>query len=58
METDIDALIDSSDVIVVGNAYPGVATRIREAADRKRVVDLTRIDPGLVSGDGYQGICW
>jgi GDP-mannose 6-dehydrogenase len=58
MEHDIDTLIDTSDVIVVGNAYPEVAPRIREAAERVRVVDLTRIDPAMVSGAGYQGICW
>ncbi len=58
METDLDTLIENSDVIVVGNSYPEAQDRIREAAKDVRVVDLTRIDPAMVSGERYQGICW
>ncbi|MHA6345147.1 nucleotide sugar dehydrogenase [Roseivivax sp. CAU 1761] len=58
METDLDTLIERSEVIVVGNRYPEVRERIAERADGRRIVDLTRIDPERVSGAGYQGICW
>ena len=58
MESNIDALIERSEVIVVGNSYPEVEERIRNSVSNRRVVDLTRIDPSMVSAEGYQGICW
>ncbi|EPX85997.1 nucleotide sugar dehydrogenase [Salipiger mucosus] len=58
MERDLDALIDRSEVIVVGNRYPEVQDRIAERGSDRRIVDLTRIDPGRLSGAEYQGICW
>ncbi|ETW14775.1 GDP-mannose 6-dehydrogenase [Roseivivax marinus] len=58
MESDIDKLIERSEVIVVGNKYPEIEARIRETAGSRRIVDLDRIDPSMVSSEGYQGICW
>ncbi|MCE0506955.1 MULTISPECIES: nucleotide sugar dehydrogenase [unclassified Roseivivax] len=58
MQTDIDALIEGSEVIVVGNRYPEVEARIRDSIGSRRVVDLTRIEPGMMSDATYQGICW
>lgn len=58
MQSDIDALIERSEVIVVGNRYPEVEERIRQSVGSRRVVDLTRIDPAMVTAEGYQGICW
>ncbi|OWY18779.1 nucleotide sugar dehydrogenase [Thioclava sp. JM3] len=58
MEDDLDRLIEDSEVIVVGNKYPEVTARLKETLGNRRVVDLGRIDPNLVSDAGYQGICW
>jgi len=58
MEDDLDALIDASEVIVLGNKYPEVAERMGGRLRDRRVVDLTRIDPSMVSAADYQGICW
>ncbi|SHJ01602.1 GDP-mannose 6-dehydrogenase [Palleronia salina] len=58
MEDDIDQLIEDSEVIVVGNKYPEVTERLKGSLGNRRVVDLGRIDPDVVSDAGYQGICW
>jgi len=54
----IKALIDSADMILVGNSYPEAVGPLRRALNDQPMVDLTRVQPGLVSGGTYQGICW
>lgn len=54
----IEALIDSSDMIVVGNSYSEASEPLRRALAGQPMVDLTRLQPGLLSGGTYQGICW
>jgi GDP-mannose 6-dehydrogenase len=54
----IEALIESSDIILVGNSYAEATGPLRTALKDQPMVDLTRVQPGLVSGGTYQGICW
>ncbi len=58
MVPSIDALIDMSDTIVVGNAYAEAVEPLRKVALAQPMVDLTRLQPGLMSTGSYQGICW
>lgn len=54
----IEALIGTSDMILVGNRYDEIVEPLNDAMKHQTIVDLARLRPGLVSGDGYQGICW
>lgn len=58
METDLDKLIDGSEVIVIGNQYPEATERLMGDLQGRRVVDLGRLDPSKISEASYQGICW
>jgi GDP-mannose 6-dehydrogenase len=53
----IEALTDGSDMIVVGNSYAEANGPLRNAMSGQPMVDLTRFQPGLLSGGTYQGIC-
>ena len=55
---ELATLIDGSDAIVVGNFYKDAIAPLGIASKSKPMVDLTRIDRGMVSGNTYQGICW
>lgn len=54
----IEALIAGSDTILVGNSYAEADQPLRTALADHPTVDLTRVQPGLLSGGTYQGICW
>ncbi len=54
----IEALIDASDILLVGNSYAEAVGPLRRAMDDQPMVDLTRLQPGVVSNGTYQGICW
>ena len=54
----IEALIGTSDILLVGNSYPEATGPLRRAMDDQPMVDLTRLQPGVVSNGAYQGICW
>ncbi|WP_431298976.1 nucleotide sugar dehydrogenase [Tabrizicola sp. BL-A-41-H6] len=58
MVPSIDALIEVADTIVVGNSYAEALGPLRDVLHDQPVVDLTRVQPGLVSSGTYQGICW
>lgn len=55
---DLDALIESSGTVLVGNHYGEAVERLKKAANERPVVDLTRLNREKVSDDTYQGICW
>jgi len=55
---DLDALIETSGTVLVGNHYRETVERLKEAANERAVVDLTRLNREKVSGEKYQGICW
>jgi GDP-mannose 6-dehydrogenase len=55
---EIDELIDSSDIILVGNKYEETIGSLNSAASAMPLVDLLRIDKSLRSNGRYEGICW
>ena len=55
---DLDQLIETSGTVLVGNHYAEAVERLKQAANERPVVDLTRLARERVSGDRYQGICW
>ncbi|CAH0342084.1 nucleotide sugar dehydrogenase [Rhizobium sp. CECT 9324] len=56
--SDLDDLVDSSDVILVGNHYAEAMPVLDASSDKIPMVDLLRIRPGIRSAGTYQGICW
>ncbi|TFL16181.1 nucleotide sugar dehydrogenase [Jannaschia formosa] len=58
MATDIDDLIEGSDMILVGNSYEEARGPLMDARNRMPMVDLTRLDGTLLSDGRYVGICW
>lgn len=58
MVPSIDALIGASDILLVGNSYAEAMGPLRQAMIRQPMVDLARVQAGVVSNGTYQGICW
>lgn len=58
MESSLDDLIAESDLVLVGNRYAESTDSLRDAAESRAMVDLARLDPGMISNGTYQGICW
>ncbi|KJZ19325.1 nucleotide sugar dehydrogenase [Loktanella sp. S4079] len=58
LNPNLTAMIDGSDVIVVGNIYKETLAELDAAISNKPMVDLTRISRNRVTGGGYDGICW
>ena len=54
----IEALIDGSDLLLVGNTYAEAVEPLRKALKVQPMIDLARLQPGLVTSGTYQGICW
>jgi GDP-mannose 6-dehydrogenase len=58
MRASVREVVESSDVIVIGNK----ATEFREIEGKltegQLVIDLVRLFEGRTSDDSYQGICW
>ncbi|HEY3580952.1 MAG TPA: nucleotide sugar dehydrogenase [Pyrinomonadaceae bacterium] len=57
MRSDIDAVLNDSDIVIIGNQaeeFRGVAERLR---DGQQLVDLVRLYD-RTSNENYQGICW
>ena len=54
----LDALIDESGAVLVGNFYSETIDRLELAAKKTPVLDLTRMKRELVSDGTYEGICW
>ncbi len=55
---DLDKLINDAGVVVVGNHYSETTERLKEAAKKRPVIDLTRVSRDLRSDGTYSGICW
>lgn len=55
---ELDDLIDTSDVILVGNHYAEAIPVLDKSSDKIPMVDLLRIRPDIRSSGTYQGICW
>lgn len=58
LEPDLDALIEGSGTVLVGNLYRDTVERLKQAAKERPVVDLTRLNREMTSDSQYQGICW
>jgi GDP-mannose 6-dehydrogenase len=59
MADSIEAVLDNSDVIVIGNRSAAFADVIHRLRDDQVMIDLVRVtDPEVVSNGKYQGICW
>ena len=54
----VDELIEGSDGLIVGNFYKTTVKQILSAAEKKPVIDLTRVSPTRSSQGHYSGICW
>jgi len=58
MTEDVDALLETAEVVVIGNGAP----EFREAVGRLRpdqsVIDFVRLDREVESAAAYDGICW
>ena len=58
LKEDIEDVINSSDVLVIGNnskEFKNILTKVRPD---QFVIDFVRVDDDLVSKDNYIGICW
>ncbi|HEX8475830.1 MAG TPA: UDP-glucose/GDP-mannose dehydrogenase family protein [Pyrinomonadaceae bacterium] len=58
MKSDIDEVLESSDVLIIGNKadeFRQIETRLRED---QTVIDLVRLFDGRAGRAMYQGICW
>lgn len=58
MESSIAKLIETSDIVLVGNYYEEAQSDLMAAMSDRSMIDLTRIDRSVVSNGSYQGICW
>lgn len=59
MADSTDEVLDSSEVIIVGNKSPEFEKVLAQLRDGQTVIDLVRITEREVSSDmNYQGICW
>ncbi|GAB4432238.1 MAG: nucleotide sugar dehydrogenase [Anaerolineae bacterium] len=59
LSSSLDEVLAMSEVLVVGNRLPAVATLLEQTNDRHIIIDLVRIREGLNGLDeNYQGICW
>jgi GDP-mannose 6-dehydrogenase len=57
LNEDIDSVIDSSDIIVVGNRAE-MNGSLEKVAPHAQIIDLVRVDKGLRTEGNYHGICW
>ncbi len=60
MVSDLEALLDHAEVLVVGNGAPEFANVGEQRRDGQRIIDLVRLPAEQVSQDthGYEGIAW
>ena len=58
LKEDIEEVIASSEVIVIGNKSKEFKEVIKNIPPEKIIIDLVRIDSEKTSTDNYNGICW
>lgn len=58
LKEDVDEVIESSDVLVIGNNAKEFAQIVPNISSDKIIIDLVRIDRELITKDNYIGICW
>jgi GDP-mannose 6-dehydrogenase len=59
MCSDMDEVVDQSEIIIIGNKAEEFTAAVQKAHDDKMFYDLVRIDDNLHQvNKGYDGICW
>jgi GDP-mannose 6-dehydrogenase len=58
MTETVDDIIESSEVIVIGNADPEFRTALQLARSDQAIIDLVRITDDAPPNGNYTGICW
>ena len=58
LKTSIEEVIESSEVLVIGNKSPEFADILNKLEAHHKVIDLVRVDPNQTSDSNYVGICW
>lgn len=58
MVDSIDDIMEHADVVVIGNGNKEFLSAIDKRKADQTIIDFVRIAPELISGDGYEGICW
>ena len=58
MTKEITELIQSCEVIIVGNKTDEFARTLSKIDSGKTILDLVRISEELKNNENYQGICW
>lgn len=58
LKKDINDVIESSDVLVIGNKAKEFSDIISSIPKDKIIIDFVRIDKTLISNNNYIGICW
>jgi GDP-mannose 6-dehydrogenase len=58
MRSSVDEVLESSDVIIIGNKAEEFRSIDSKLKQGQVVIDLVRIFEGRVSDESYQGICW
>lgn len=54
----IEGLIDVADVILIGNRYAEAQGPLSRVMNQQPMIDLARLQSGVISQGTYQGICW
>jgi GDP-mannose 6-dehydrogenase len=59
MTDSIETVLDSSEVIIIGNNSPEFSNVLSRLRDDQILIDLVRITPDHIPSNGYyRGICW
>lgn len=58
LKESIDEVIETSDVLVIGNNAKEFEDIVHKIPSDKVIIDLVRIDKSLTTKDNYIGICW
>jgi GDP-mannose 6-dehydrogenase len=59
MTDSLDTILESSELIVIGNKAPEFSAVLPRLREEQMLIDLVRMeDVNLPSNGHYQGICW
>lgn len=58
LKEDVNEVIESSDVLIIGNNAKEFAKIVPEIPSDKIIIDLVRVNRELITKDNYIGICW
>jgi GDP-mannose 6-dehydrogenase len=58
MVDSVDEVLESSDILVIGNSDPEFRDRLEGVREDQVVIDLVRISPSPKTPAEYDGLCW